>query len=103
MRQVAPPSVAPDAPLQLLVTNIDYDEHKGRVAIGRVTAGTVRKAQSVRATGGAAARCVLSLLLLVLLPQTSGGDYCRAHILSSDTTPSLTMTHQTHAIQHHSM
>lgn len=25
-----------EAPLQLLVTNLDYDEHKGRIAIGRV-------------------------------------------------------------------
>jgi predicted membrane GTPase involved in stress response len=37
--QVPPPTVLPDAPLQLLVTNIDFDEHKGRIAIGRVTAG----------------------------------------------------------------
>eukprot|EP00775_Hariotina_reticulata_P001560 gene1560-1900_t len=35
------------APLQMLVTNIDYDEHKGRIAIGRVTSGTIRKAQQV--------------------------------------------------------
>jgi GTP-binding protein len=27
----------------MLVTNIDYDEHKGRIAIGRVTAGTIKK------------------------------------------------------------
>ena len=47
VREVAPPTVAPDAPLQLLVTNIDYDEHKGRIAIGRVTAGTIKKAQPV--------------------------------------------------------
>jgi predicted membrane GTPase involved in stress response len=39
VKEVAPPQVAPAAPLQLLVTNIDYDEHKGRIAIGRVTAG----------------------------------------------------------------
>lgn len=45
--QIAPPTVAPEAPLQLLVTNIDYDEHKGRIAIGRVTSGTVKKAQQV--------------------------------------------------------
>lgn len=49
--QVPPPSVVPDAPLQLLVTNVDYDEHKGRVAIGRVTSGTIRKAQPVRLNG----------------------------------------------------
>lgn len=46
--QVSPPTVAPDASLQLLVTNVDYDEHKGRVAIGRVTSGTIRKGQPVR-------------------------------------------------------
>jgi GTP-binding protein len=39
--------VFPSAPLQLLVTNIDFDEHKGRIAIGRVTSGTIRKAQQV--------------------------------------------------------
>jgi len=32
----------------MLVTNIDYDEHKGRIAIGRVTAGTIKKGQQVR-------------------------------------------------------
>lgn len=36
-----------DAPLQLLVTNLDYDEHKGRIAIGRVQSGTVRKGDSI--------------------------------------------------------
>lgn len=29
----------PDAPLQLLVTNIDFDAFTGRIAIGRVSAG----------------------------------------------------------------
>lgn len=52
VREVSPPVVAPDAPLQLLVTNIDYDEHKGRIAIGRVTAGTIRKAAQVSNSQG---------------------------------------------------
>ncbi|KAL4423835.1 hypothetical protein ABPG75_001136 [Micractinium tetrahymenae] len=47
VREVAPPSVQMDAPLQLLVTNLDYDEHKGRIAIGRVQSGTVRKGDSI--------------------------------------------------------
>jgi GTP-binding protein len=47
VKEVAPPKVRPDAPLQMLVTNIDYDEHKGRIAIGRVSAGTITKAQQV--------------------------------------------------------
>ena len=39
VKEIPPPSVYPDAPLQLLVTNIDYDEHKGRVCIARINAG----------------------------------------------------------------
>lgn len=30
------------------VTNIEYDEHKGRIAIGRLHAGTLRKGLDVR-------------------------------------------------------
>lgn len=39
VQEVAAPSVDLDAALQMLVTNLDYDEHKGRIAIGRVTGG----------------------------------------------------------------
>lgn len=41
------PTVKPDAPLQLLVTSLDYDDYKGRIAIGRVSSGTIRRAQEV--------------------------------------------------------
>lgn len=47
VKNVPPPTVLPNAPLQLLATNIDYDEHKGRIAIGRVSAGTIKKGQQV--------------------------------------------------------
>ena len=48
VREVSPPRVrsGDDAPLQLLVTNLDYDEHKGRIAIGRVTSGTLSRGES---------------------------------------------------------
>lgn len=42
------PKVNMDAPLQMLVANIDYDEFKGRIAIGRIHAGEVKKAQEVK-------------------------------------------------------
>lgn len=47
IREVSPPRVrsGDDAPLQLLVTNLDYDEHKGRIAIGRVTSGTLSRGE----------------------------------------------------------
>jgi GTP-binding protein len=41
------PEVEPDAPLQMLVTNLDWSDYVGRIAIGRIQCGTVRKAQTV--------------------------------------------------------
>ncbi len=41
------PSGDPDAPLQLLVSSIDYNEYVGRIAIGRVERGTIRANQEV--------------------------------------------------------
>jgi len=36
-----------NAPLQIIVNNLDYDDYTGRLAIGRVVAGTVRANQPV--------------------------------------------------------
>ncbi|CAL8466846.1 g6382 [Coccomyxa elongata] len=47
VREVSPPKVNRDGPLQLLITNLDYDEHKGRIAIGRVTSGSISRAESI--------------------------------------------------------
>ncbi|MBI4823848.1 MAG: translational GTPase TypA [Nitrospirae bacterium] len=47
-----PPPVYDDSmPLQMLVTNIDYDDYTGRLAIGRVFSGAVRQGQTVRIIG----------------------------------------------------
>ena len=43
----APAPAGSDAPLQMLVSTLDYSEYVGRVAIGRVNAGTLRPGQSV--------------------------------------------------------
>ena len=40
-----PPPLSSTARSQ--ITNLDYDEHKGRIAIGRVRAGQVRRGASV--------------------------------------------------------
>ena len=37
----------PEAPLQLLVSNIDYDSYIGRIAIGRVERGTISQNQQI--------------------------------------------------------
>ena len=45
------PAGETEAPLQLLVSNIDYDNYIGRLAIGRVERGAVNQAQPVTVCG----------------------------------------------------
>jgi len=47
VRSVPPPRFDPEMPLQLLFTNLAYDDYVGRLAIGRIFNGRVRKAQEV--------------------------------------------------------
>jgi GTP-binding protein len=49
VRDLPGPEVEPEKPLQLLVTNTDHSDYLGRMAIGRVTRGNIRKSQSVTA------------------------------------------------------
>ncbi|MHC4473854.1 MAG: translational GTPase TypA [Planctomycetota bacterium] len=51
VEHVPPPRVRPDDPLRLLVTTLDYSEYVGRIAIGRVTAGSVRAGDEVSVLG----------------------------------------------------
>ena len=46
-RHVPAPLVDPDAPLQMLVTTLDYDNHRGRIAIGRVSSGRLLVGQDL--------------------------------------------------------
>jgi GTP-binding protein len=45
LRHVPPPRVRPDAPLQMLVTNLGYDDYRGVTAIGRIFAGSIKAGQ----------------------------------------------------------
>ncbi len=47
VEKIPGPEVEPDAPLQLLVTNLDWSEYVGRIAVGRIQAGTMKKGQLV--------------------------------------------------------
>jgi GTP-binding protein len=44
---VPPPRADVSAPLQLLVTNLDYNDYVGRLAIGRIVAGEIKNQQEV--------------------------------------------------------
>ncbi len=45
IEHVPPPRANADAPLQMLVTNIDYNDYVGRLAIGRIINGEIRIGQ----------------------------------------------------------
>ncbi len=45
MKNVPPPEGKPAAPLQFLVSSLEYDNFIGRIAVGRVERGTIRRDQ----------------------------------------------------------
>ena len=47
LAEIPGPEVDLDAPLQMLVTTLDWSEFVGRIAIGRLKAGTVKKGQTI--------------------------------------------------------
>lgn len=47
VNHINPPECEIDGPMQMLISNIDYDEYVGRMAIGRIERGTVKTGMSV--------------------------------------------------------
>ncbi|MCL4191282.1 MAG: translational GTPase TypA [Thermoguttaceae bacterium] len=47
LESVPGPEIAPDAPLQMLVTTLDWSDYVGRIAIGRIDSGRLTAGQSV--------------------------------------------------------
>ena len=47
LKEVPAPEGDTEAPLQLLFSNIDYDDYVGRIGVGRVERGTVKNGQAV--------------------------------------------------------
>ena len=45
--EIEPPKCDIDGSMQMLVSNIDYDDYLGRIAIGRIERGTVKNGMSV--------------------------------------------------------
>jgi len=84
VREVPAPPADVEKPLQLLVTNIDYNEYVGRIGIGRVFNGTIRAGQQVavmKAGGKIVTTRVTQLLQFVGLKRAEvqiveAGDLC---------------------------
>jgi GTP-binding protein len=51
IERIPAPYVDPEAPLQILVANLGYDEYRGNTAIGRIFAGTVIQNQPLARIG----------------------------------------------------
>ncbi len=47
LRKIPAPKVDPDAPLQMLVTTLGYDDYRGVTAVGRVFAGKIHSGQKL--------------------------------------------------------
>lgn len=47
IEKVPAPKVIPDAPLQMLVTSLEYSDYVGKIAVGRVFAGQISEGQNV--------------------------------------------------------
>jgi len=46
-REIPAPMVDMDAPARLLVTNLEYDNYKGQIGVGRLHSGVIRKGMSI--------------------------------------------------------
>ncbi|MEW6658244.1 MAG: translational GTPase TypA [Thermodesulfobacteriota bacterium] len=44
---IPPPQYDPDAPLQFLVTSLDYSDYVGLIAVGKIVSGVLKKGQEV--------------------------------------------------------
>ena len=49
--RVPPPAADPNAPLQMLVAALDYDNHLGQIAVGRVSRGCIARGEQVALIG----------------------------------------------------
>jgi GTP-binding protein len=84
IRHVPQPTNDHDAPLQMLVTTLDYSEYVGRIGIGRVFAGVIKAGQQIallerdggKRTGRVAKLLRFSGLGRIEATQVEAGDLC---------------------------
>lgn len=47
LEYIPPPVGDPEGPFQMLVASLDYDSHRGRIAVGRISRGSIAPGQTV--------------------------------------------------------
>lgn len=62
LESIPPPVCDPEAPLQFLVTNLDYSDYVGRIAVGKIVGGHLKQRQEVALlkNGEMTAKAILS-------------------------------------------
>jgi GTP-binding protein len=84
LRRIPPPPSFPDEPFQLQVTNLEYSEFTGRIAVGRLSRGILRsgvQARLIKKTGEAETVTIKKLYTFEGLRKepreiVEGGDIC---------------------------
>src|SRR6185295_12908522 len=56
LQKIPPAPGDPEAPLQIIICNLSHDDYVGRLAVGRIVQGTIKKAQNVVVVGEKATR-----------------------------------------------
>jgi len=84
IKNVPPPQAIPDAPLQMLVTSLEYSDYVGRIAIGRVFAGQINEGQNVTVIDADNVHTLQKVMQIHLfdglsrkhVPTVNAGDIC---------------------------
>jgi GTP-binding protein len=79
LESVPGPDVEPDAPLQVQVNAIGYDEYVGRLCLGRVKAGTIKKGQQIIRLGNNGVTQTGKVVALWRFEGLKRGDIAEAH------------------------
>ncbi|MBD3672680.1 MAG: translational GTPase TypA [Planctomycetaceae bacterium] len=82
VKEVPPPDVEPDEPLQMMVTSLEWSEYVGRIATGRINSGSVKQGDQVllMKEGDENLKCKIEKLYLfdklgkVEAPEARAGD-----------------------------
>jgi GTP-binding protein len=47
LNEIPGPTIEPDAPVQLQITSLEYDNYKGQIGVGRLLSGTLRRGMDI--------------------------------------------------------
>ncbi len=85
LKKIPGPVVRPDDPLQLMITSLDWSDYVGRIATGRITAGTVTTGQQIvlmRADGSRDLTKIDQVQLFNNLGRTDANSACAGDIVA---------------------